>query len=183
MNLIVKLAQYGLIHGDFNEFNILVKKSGDLVLIDFPQMVSIHHPNAQEYFDRDVQCIRTYFRKRYRYESKVYPKFHLDVNQEFDLDVQVAASGFVKKQQKELEEYMNLVNENESDEDYDSEDDEEDEDEEDDEEEEDSEEEEEEDSEEEQELNNVTEKVEQLEINNDIPLNMNVDDPKPFQKV
>jgi RIO kinase 2 len=47
MNLIVKLAQYGLIHGDFNEFNILIKSNGDPILIDFPQMVSISHVNAE----------------------------------------------------------------------------------------------------------------------------------------
>ncbi|RIB22691.1 RIO1 family-domain-containing protein [Gigaspora rosea] len=39
MNLIVRLAQHGLIHGDFNEFNILIKENGNPVLIDFPQMV------------------------------------------------------------------------------------------------------------------------------------------------
>jgi len=49
MNLILKLASYGLIHGDFNEFNILVKESGEPILIDFPQMVSTSHPNAEWY--------------------------------------------------------------------------------------------------------------------------------------
>jgi RIO kinase 2 len=47
MNLIVELAKHGLIHGDFNEFNILVKDNGDPILIDFPQMVSTSHPNAE----------------------------------------------------------------------------------------------------------------------------------------
>ncbi|PKK62329.1 RIO kinase 2 [Rhizophagus irregularis DAOM 181602=DAOM 197198] len=103
MNLIVRLAKHGLIHGDFNEFNILVKDNGDPILIDFPQMVSISHTNAEWYFNRDVECIRTYFRKRYNYESMLYPKFQLDVNYEFDLDVQVSASGFTKQHQQELE--------------------------------------------------------------------------------
>ncbi|CAJ0830206.1 20522_t:CDS:10 [Entrophospora sp. SA101] len=97
------LAQYGLIHGDFNEFNILVKDNGEPILIDFPQMVSISHPNAEWYFNRDVECIRTYFQKKYNYQSALYPKFQLDVNREFNLDVQVSASGFTKKLQKELE--------------------------------------------------------------------------------
>lgn len=30
-------------------------------LIDFPQMVSTRHPNAQELFDRDVQCLQRFF--------------------------------------------------------------------------------------------------------------------------
>lgn len=55
------------------------------------------------YFNRDVECIRTFFRRRFGYESMLYPKFKLDVNREFSLDVQVAASGFSKKMQNELE--------------------------------------------------------------------------------
>ncbi|OBZ86057.1 Serine/threonine-protein kinase rio2 [Choanephora cucurbitarum] len=109
MSLIVKLAQYGLIHGDFNEFNILIKSDGSPVLIDFPQMVSTSHINAEYYFNRDVECIRTFFRRRFHYESALYPRFTQDVNREFSLDVQVAASGFSKKMQKELEDYQEEV--------------------------------------------------------------------------
>lgn len=48
MELIVRLAKDGLIHGDFNEFNILIKrKDGQPVVIDFPQMVSTRHANAE----------------------------------------------------------------------------------------------------------------------------------------
>jgi len=53
MDLIVRLASYGLIHGDFNKFNILLKENGEPVLIDFPQMVSISHPNAEWYVSYD----------------------------------------------------------------------------------------------------------------------------------
>ncbi|KAI8387481.1 RIO1 family-domain-containing protein [Blakeslea trispora] len=109
MSLIVKLAQYGLIHGDFNEFNILIKSDGSPVLIDFPQMVSTSHINAEYYFNRDVECIRTFFRRRFHYESALYPRFTQDVNREFSLDVQVAASGFSKKMQKELEDYQEEI--------------------------------------------------------------------------
>ncbi|KAI7852239.1 RIO1 family-domain-containing protein [Circinella umbellata] len=115
MSLIVRLAQHGLIHGDFNEFNILIKSNGVPILIDFPQMVSTSHANAEYYFNRDVECIRTFFRRRFGYESALYPKFKLDVNREFDLDVQVAASGFSKKMQDELEAYQEEVKEHESD--------------------------------------------------------------------
>lgn len=34
-----------------------------LTVIDFPQCISIKHPNAKMYFDRDVECIFTYFDK------------------------------------------------------------------------------------------------------------------------
>lgn len=106
MNLIVKLASYGLIHGDFNEFNILIRENGDAVLIDFPQMVSIDHPNAEYYFNRDVECIRVFFKRRFQYESLLYPKFKLDTERQFSLDVQVAASGFTKEKQQELEKFQ-----------------------------------------------------------------------------
>ena len=48
MDIIVRFAQAGLIHGDFNEFNILIRRdTGVPVVIDFPQMVSTSHPNAE----------------------------------------------------------------------------------------------------------------------------------------
>ncbi|GAA5827524.1 hypothetical protein JCM11251_003848 [Rhodosporidiobolus azoricus] len=159
MDLIVRLARSGLIHGDFNEFNLLIrdhrteaekdrddenpddkerrieKEGGDFpvkvelegeeweerrrreregsllepVLIDFPQMVSTDHPDAEYYFNRDVECIRTFFARRFKYESSVYPKFTTTVKdgvREFDLDVEVAASGFKKEDKRALEEYM-----------------------------------------------------------------------------
>ncbi|KAI8894159.1 RIO1 family-domain-containing protein [Globomyces pollinis-pini] len=106
MNLIVRLACAGLIHGDFNEFNILIRDDDEPILIDFPQMVSTSHRNAEMYFNRDVECIRVFFRRRFQYESKLYPVFTRDTVREFNLDVEVAASGFTREQQKELESYM-----------------------------------------------------------------------------
>ena len=47
MDLIVHLADHGLIHGDFNEFNLMVSDDGSITMYDFPQMVSTSHPNAQ----------------------------------------------------------------------------------------------------------------------------------------
>lgn len=103
MELIVQLGSYGLIHCDFNEFNIMINGSGKITIIDFPQMVSISHLNAQWYFDRDVQCIRTFFLRRFNYESELYPKFS-DVKRLHNLDVDVAVSGFTKEQKDEFEE-------------------------------------------------------------------------------
>ncbi len=79
----------GLIHGDFNEFNILIKDDDTPVLIDFPQMVSTSHRNAEMYFNRDVQCIRTFFKRRFGYESLLYPVFTRDTVKEYSLDVEV----------------------------------------------------------------------------------------------
>jgi RIO kinase 2 len=115
MDLIVRFACSGLIHGDFNEFNILIRRdTGEPVVIDFPQMVSTQHVNAEWYFNRDVECIRTFFRRRFRYESTVWPRFmstvkeaegkDSDEREGFRLDVIVTASGFSSKEQRILEE-------------------------------------------------------------------------------
>jgi RIO kinase 2 len=37
MNLLLKFANHGVIHGDYNEFNIMITDDGDPVIIDFPQ--------------------------------------------------------------------------------------------------------------------------------------------------
>lgn len=48
MDLIVRMAYVGLIHGDFNEFNIMISEEDEEpTVIDFPQMVSIRHENAE----------------------------------------------------------------------------------------------------------------------------------------
>lgn len=107
MNLIVRLGNCGVIHGDFNEFNIMLTDDQKPILIDFPQMVSTSHPNAQMYFDRDVQGVREIFRKRYGYESEEYPKFE-DLEREDSLDNEVKCSGYGFTQEMEddlLKEY------------------------------------------------------------------------------
>nr|CAD7603626.1 unnamed protein product [Timema genevievae] len=47
MDIIVRLGNHGVIHGDFNEFNIMLTDDGQPIIIDFPQMVSTSHPNAE----------------------------------------------------------------------------------------------------------------------------------------
>jgi RIO kinase 2 len=113
---IVRLAQHGLIHGDFNEFNILVEERQESdeqvslipTIIDFPQMVSIDHANAEYYFDRDVGCIKRFFDRRFGFTSDEPGPFLKDATKTIvkRLDVEVQASGFSKKMAKELEVYM-----------------------------------------------------------------------------
>ncbi|KAL9000144.1 MAG: hypothetical protein Q9169_001219 [Polycauliona sp. 2 TL-2023] len=151
MAMIVRLAGVGLIHGDFNEFNIMIEEkecsSSDSfeqqtstdnvlkpkpemneipddtakvtlhpILIDFPQMLSISHPNASAYFDRDVNCIKRYFSRRLHFTSDDAGPFFRDVEKQMRttkglrrLDVEVEASGFSKKMAKELEKYIQDV--------------------------------------------------------------------------
>lgn len=143
MDMILRLARFGLIHGDFNEFNILIKEienpaakgkapengdeedttaSDDIqlipILIDFPQMVSIDHQNAEMYFDRDVNCIKRFFQRRFGFVSDEPGPFFSDAKKQVRknagkrLDVEVEASGFSKKMAKELEVYMREVGAN-----------------------------------------------------------------------
>ena len=49
MDLIVELGLYGLIHCDFNEFNLLIDDKEVLTVIDFPQTISINHANAKDH--------------------------------------------------------------------------------------------------------------------------------------
>ena len=36
LGIIIKLAEHGLVHGDFNEFNLLINDEEKITLIDFP---------------------------------------------------------------------------------------------------------------------------------------------------
>eukprot|EP00039_Didymoeca_costata_P012213 m.175114 g.175114 ORF g.175114 m.175114 type:complete len:501 (-) comp15419_c0_seq1:5148-6650(-) len=101
MELIVRLACHGLVHCDFNEFNLMISDDSEVTLIDFPQMVSTDHINAQHYFDRDVRCVRDFFERRFGYQSERYPRFE-DIVREYNLDVEVAASGFTADHQKDI---------------------------------------------------------------------------------
>jgi len=102
MDLIDRLASFGFVHCDFNEFNLLINNEGEVIVIDFPQMVSIDHINAPMYFDRDVQCVRDFFNRKYGFESKYYPKYD-DIKRKYDLDVQISASGCTKTQKSSEE--------------------------------------------------------------------------------
>jgi RIO kinase 2 len=132
ISMILRLAQYGLIHGDFNEFNILIEEkttpasdpsSGPSsesitlipILIDFPQMISMDHTNAEMYFDRDVNCIKRFFQRRFHFTPTESGPFYADARKLVGrdgikrLDVAVEASGFSRKMAKELEAYMKEV--------------------------------------------------------------------------
>lgn len=121
ISLLLRLASHGLIHGDYNEFNILVKEIKttaedgtesiklEPVIIDFPQMVSMEHVNAEMYFDRDVNCIKRFFTRRFHFTPTQPGPFFKDAKKTVGkgglkrLDAAVEASGFTKKMLKDLE--------------------------------------------------------------------------------
>jgi RIO kinase 2 len=47
------------------------------------------------YFNRDVECIRIFFKRRFGYESKLYPVFTRDTVKEHTLDIQVGYISFM----------------------------------------------------------------------------------------
>lgn len=91
---IIKLAEHGLVHGDFNEFNLLIDDDEKITIIDFPQMTSTRHPNAQYYFTRDVVCVQEFFAKRFGLHFEGVPVLACDIDKAEDLDREIKASGF-----------------------------------------------------------------------------------------
>ena len=102
----VKLAKLGLVHCDFNEFNIMLSDEEDITVIDFPQMISVKHRNASQLFQRDVDCIVKFFTRKVKYSpgeeelgALAYPTLEeavegVDLDDETMLDRQLRASGF-----------------------------------------------------------------------------------------
>lgn len=64
INFIRELWHMGYVHGDFNEFNVMVRESG-IKIIDFPQCLKSSHIQALDYLKRDIYSTRKYFEKKY----------------------------------------------------------------------------------------------------------------------
>ncbi|KAG8078716.1 hypothetical protein GUJ93_ZPchr0007g3043 [Zizania palustris] len=129
LGLVVRLAEHGLIHCDFNEFNIMIDEDEKVTMIDFPQMVSVSHRNAQMFFDRDIECIYKFFNKRFNLLSERFeeqngseidddengrPSFLSVQKAAGSLDKKLAASGFTRKEQVEMDKFIHENAEEES---------------------------------------------------------------------
>lgn len=110
MDFALRLANNGLVHCDFNEFNIMIQDydsehpEREVVVFDFPQCVSIDHANAQELFERDINSIRHFFETKYGVVGD-YPKWE-QVQRVGKLDMAADASGTNIKALKQLEKYQ-----------------------------------------------------------------------------
>jgi RIO kinase 2 len=96
---VIRLAEHGLVHGDFNEFNLLIDDDENITIIDFPQMTSTAHPNAQFYFSRDVVCVQDFFAKRFGLHFEGVPLLARDIEKGEDLDREIKASGFANEEE------------------------------------------------------------------------------------
>lgn len=54
-----------IINGDLSEYNILLDENNDIWIIDWPQAVTLEHPNAEFLIRRDLHNIIRYFRRKY----------------------------------------------------------------------------------------------------------------------
>ncbi|RLI30842.1 serine/threonine protein kinase [Candidatus Bathyarchaeota archaeon] len=67
----VKLAyrKAGVIHADLSEYNVLLdEEERNIQIIDWPQYVTINHPNAQQILERDLKNISKFFKRKFNLE-------------------------------------------------------------------------------------------------------------------
>jgi len=58
-----RLYGAGLVHGDLSEYNLIIH-DGELVVIDLGQAVTVHHPNADDFLDRDCRNVAAFFTRQ-----------------------------------------------------------------------------------------------------------------------
>ncbi|MFD1633570.1 serine/threonine-protein kinase Rio1 [Haloplanus ruber] len=58
-----RLHGAGLVHGDLSEYNLIIH-DGELVVIDLGQAVTVHHPNADDFLDRDCRNVASFFTRQ-----------------------------------------------------------------------------------------------------------------------
>lgn len=140
LDILRKLAEHGLVHCDFNEFNLMIDEAnnGDIILIDFPQMVSTSHYNASELLQRDINGLVKFFAMKMKYVPPDDALFSLEellqnsVNT-VRIDEEIKASGFEGFDDEDISEInllaangLSLTGNDEEDEEEDEEDEEED---------------------------------------------------------
>ncbi len=58
-----RLYDAGLVHGDLSEYNIIVHDS-QLYVIDLGQAVTFHHPNSDDFLERDCRNVANFFHRQ-----------------------------------------------------------------------------------------------------------------------
>jgi RIO kinase 2 len=79
----------------------MIDEDEKVTIIDFPQMTSTAHPNAQYYFSRDVVCVQEFFSKRFGLHFEGVPVLAKDIEKTVDLDKEIRASGFANEEDLE----------------------------------------------------------------------------------
>ncbi|CAL8070212.1 unnamed protein product [Calicophoron daubneyi] len=111
VSMLREIASIGLVHGDFNEFNLMVAglqnrdQNADpgsidvkLTLIDFPQMISRDHVSAESIYSRDVNGVVSFFARFLDIPEECLPPGSLDdIRRTAHVDVEVKAPGYQTK--------------------------------------------------------------------------------------
>jgi len=70
-NVRIAYRKAGVIHADLSEFNVVLNPDFHILIIDWPQFVTVDHPNAEVLLKRDVKNILTFFRKRFNVKRDI----------------------------------------------------------------------------------------------------------------
>ena len=58
-----RLYDAGIVHGDLSEYNIVVQDA-ELYVIDVGQAVTVHHPNSEDFLERDCANVAAFFNRQ-----------------------------------------------------------------------------------------------------------------------
>jgi RIO kinase 2 len=61
----------GIIHADLSPYNVIVQLDEHILIIDWPQYVTVKHPNAEQLLKRDVQNVLRFFQQKLRLETNL----------------------------------------------------------------------------------------------------------------
>jgi len=65
----------GVIHADLSEYNILVKQDMHILIIDWPQSVTVEHQNAAELLARDLKNVLSFFSRKFGVKAEAEDAF------------------------------------------------------------------------------------------------------------
>lgn len=71
LNIRKAYLKAGVIHADLSEYNVILQPDMHVLIIDWPQYVTINHPNAEQLLTRDVKNILKFFDRKYRLKFKL----------------------------------------------------------------------------------------------------------------
>ncbi|EDS42934.1 serine/threonine-protein kinase rio2 [Culex quinquefasciatus] len=107
INLIVRLGNCGVIHGDFNEFNVIITEEDRRpILIYFPQIVSTSHPNADIDLEREDELDREVLCSGYGFTQEMEEDLHKEYHQE---GVLITSNSSILLANPELANYLHSV--------------------------------------------------------------------------
>ncbi len=91
-----RLYDAGLVHGDLSEYNIVVHE-GELVVIDLGQAVTVHHPQADEFLERDCRNVANFFARQglevTGEELEAFVREHAEPREEADFEADESDAG------------------------------------------------------------------------------------------